>query len=77
MRERAESSPVSGESQALLWLCALPQKLEIIVGLRQYRSGSDLVHDQHAIFLIILDSYGLTRSLPLLVLTRSKRNPDC
>jgi len=39
-------------------------------------SGSDLVSDQHAIFLIILDSCGLTRSLPLSVLTRSKVHPD-
>jgi hypothetical protein len=39
-------------------------------------SGSDLVSDQHAIFLMILDSYGLTRSLSLPVLTRSKRQPD-
>jgi len=36
-------------------------------------SGSDLVSDQHATFLMICDSYGLTRSLPLPVLTRSKR----
>ena len=36
-------------------------------------SGSDLVSDQHAIFLIVLDSHGLTRSLSLPVLTRSKR----
>jgi len=39
-------------------------------------SGSDLVSDQHAIFLMILDYYGLTRSLPLPVLTRSKRHPE-
>ena len=39
-------------------------------------SGSDLVRDQHAIFLMIFNSYGLTRSLPLPVLTRSKRHPD-
>src|SRR6185295_3434000 len=39
-------------------------------------SGSDLVRDQHAIFLMISNSYGLTRSLPLPVLTRSKRHPD-
>ena len=38
-------------------------------------SGSDLVSDQHAIFLTILDSHGLTRSLPLPVLTRSKCDP--
>jgi len=35
-------------------------------------SGSDLVSDQHAIFPDDLDSYDLTRSLPLPVLTRSK-----
>ena len=35
-------------------------------------SGSDLVSDQHAIFLAIFDFHGLTRSLPLPVLTRSK-----
>src|ERR1044072_9062780 len=34
-------------------------------------SGSDLVSDQHAIFLTILDPR-LTRALPLPVLTRSK-----
>ncbi len=39
-------------------------------------SGSDLVCDQHAIFLMILDSYGWTRSLPLPVLTRSKYDSD-
>jgi len=35
-------------------------------------SDSDLVSDQHAIFLTILNSHDLTRSLPLSVLTRSK-----
>jgi hypothetical protein len=35
-------------------------------------SGSDLVGEKHAIFLMILDSDGSTRSLPLPVLTRSK-----
>ena len=35
-------------------------------------SGSDLVSDQHAIFPKIIDSYRLTRSLPLPVLTVSK-----
>src|SRR5215208_8538986 len=35
-------------------------------------SGSDLVSDKHAIFPNDFDSHGLTRSLPLPVLTRSK-----
>ena len=36
-------------------------------------SGSDLVSDQHATFVMIRDAYGWTRSLPLPVLTRSNR----
>jgi len=50
---------------------ALPQKSGWRLDRVSTGSGSDLVSDQHAIFLMILDSYGLTRSLPLPVLTRS------
>ena len=39
-------------------------------------SGSDLVSDQQAIFLMIPEFYDLTRSLPLPVLTRSRHHPD-
>ena len=51
---------------------ALPQKSESHIDRVSTGSGSDLVSDQHAIFLTISDSHGLTRSLPLPVLTRSK-----
>jgi hypothetical protein len=46
-------------------------KSQIISGSGQYRSGSDLVSDQHAIFV---NDYCIpwARSLPLPVLTRSK-----
>ena len=39
-------------------------------------SGSDLVSDQHATFLMIRDAYGWTRSLPLPVLTRPTVGSD-
>ena len=53
---------------------ALPQKSDVRLGHGQYRSDSDLVTDQHAVFPIDVDSSSLTRSLSLPVLNVSNIN---
>jgi hypothetical protein len=53
---------------------ALPQSRTLGLDTVSTGSGSDLVSDQHALFSKILDSYRLTRSLPLPVLTVSKND---
>ena len=62
------------EDRFLTWPCLKSQKS--LLDRVSTGSGSDLVSDQQAIFLMIPEFYDLTRSLPLPVLTRSKHHPD-